>query len=443
MKKLFGTDGIRGEYGTYPIDLEAIFRLGKAAGNHFGGKCLIGRDTRESGTVIEKVLVEGLILQGVDVYLLGIMTTPGVSFLAKNLGMDFGIVISASHNPHQDNGIKFFDKNGLKLDGDTESKIEKLFFEDDFKETNFKETGEKGKVYLVEEKKESYIGFLKNASTSLGGLKIVLDCANGAAYQIAPQVFSELGAEVITVNDSPDGKNINNKCGAVYPELLKDKVLGEKADAGITLDGDADRIILLDEMGEVIDGDYILAIVGAYLKERNMLKNNLIVGTVMSNMGLEKGLEKQGVKLIKARVGDKYVVEEMLEKDCVLGGEQSGHIIFSDYVNTGDGILSALQILKIMKEKRQKLSELSLVMEKYPQVLINVKVKEKKEIGMMEKVSLKIKEAEDRLGSDGRVLVRYSGTQNLLRVMVEGKEQEMIEKYAQEIVEEVKDEIGV
>ncbi len=439
MKKLFGTDGIRGEFGKYPVDLETIFKLGQAAAGYFGGKCLIGRDTRESGTAIEKVLVEGLVSEGVDVYLLDVITTPGVSYLIKNLGMDFGIVISASHNPYRDNGIKFFDKDGFKLNDDVESEIEELFFKD-----SFKETAGKGKVYQIEEeKKKNYIEFLKSTTINLEGLKIVLDCANGAAYQTAPKVFSELGAEVIVVNNSPDGRNINDKCGAVHPELLKEKILKEGADVGITLDGDADRVILLSEKGVVVDGDFILAIAGTHFKEKNQLKNNLVVGTVMSNMGLEKGLERQGAGLIKTKVGDRYVVEEMLKKGCVLGGEQSGHIIFSDYANTGDGILSALQILKIMKEKGKKLSELSSVMEKFPQILINVEVKEKKKLNEMEGAVLKIKEIEEKLNGEGRVLVRYSGTQNLLRVMVEGKEQEMIENYAWEIAEEVRKEIGI
>lgn len=433
MKKLFGTDGIRGEFDKYPMDLETVFKLGKAAGECFGGKCLIGRDTRESGQIIEKSLADGLISRGIDVYLSGIFTTPGVSYLTKTLGMDFGIVISASHNPYQDNGIKFFDKEGFKLNKDTEIKIEELFFEN-----TFKETVEKGNIYLIEGKNEGYTTFLKSASGDLNGLKIVLDCANGAAYQIAPQVFSELGAEVLVVNNCPDGKNINLNCGAVHPESLKEKILEENADLGITLDGDADRLILLDETGEIVDGDYILAITGIYFKEKGLLKNDLVVSTVMANMGLEKSLEKQGIKLAKTKVGDQYVMEEMLKSGSVLGGEQSGHIMFSEHSNTGDGILSALQVLKIMKEKRKKLSELSLVMEKYPQTLINVEVKEKKKIEEMEGVSLKIKEVGERLGGDGRVLVRYSGTQNLLRVMVEGKEQKVIEDYAGEIVNEVK-----
>ncbi len=433
MKKLFGTDGIRGEFDKYPMDLETVFKLGKAAGECFGGKCLIGRDTRESGQIIEKSLADGLISRGIDVYLSGIFTTPGVSYLTKTLGMDFGIVISASHNPYQDNGIKFFDKEGFKLNKDTEIKIEELFFEN-----TFKETVEKGNIYLIEGKNEGYTTFLKSASGDLNGLKIVLDCANGAAYQIAPQVFSELGAEVLVVNNCPDGKNINLNCGAVHPESLKEKILEENADLGITLDGDADRLILLDETGEIVDGDYILAITGIYFKEKGLLKNDLVVSTVMANMGLEKSLEKQGIKLAKTKVGDQYVMEEMLKSGSVLGGEQSGHIMFSEHSNTGDGILSALQVLKIMKEKRKKLSELSLVMEKYPQTLINVEVKDKKKIEEMEGVSLKIKEVGERLGGDGRVLVRYSGTQNLLRVMVEGKEQKVIEDYAGEIVNEVK-----
>jgi phosphoglucosamine mutase len=438
MKKLFGTDGIRGEFSKYPMDLETVFKLGKAVGEYFGGKCLIGRDTRESGPIIEKALVDGLISRGIDVYLSGIITTPGVSYLTKTLEMDFGIVISASHNPYSDNGIKFFDKDGFKLSRDTESKIEELFFENAFKETT-----KKGKIHWIDNEKDEYLNFLKNSGGNLNGLKIVLDCANGAAYRIAPIVFTEfLGAEVMVVNNCPDGKNINEKCGAVHPELLKEKILEYGADIGITLDGDADRVILLDETGKVVDGDYILAISGIYLKEKGLLKNDLVIGTIMANIGLEKSFERHGITLAKTKVGDQYVMDEMLKRGSIIGGEQSGHIIFSEYINTGDGILSALQVLKIMKEKEKKLSELRLVMEKYPQTLINIKVKEKKKIEEMGAVSLRIKEVEKRLGNEGRVLVRYSGTQNLLRVMVEGKEQEMIEKCAYGIVEEVRREIG-
>lgn len=453
-RKLFGTDGIRGEFGKEPLDLGTMRKLGKTAGRFFKGKCLIGRDTRESGELIEKELVEGLVSQGVDVYLLGIISTPGVSWLVKELGMDFGIMITASHNPYQDNGIKFFNKEGFKLSDGVEGEIEDVFFESDFgkgvkgSENREREKGvvledEKGDVYQIESKKKKYVEFLKGLIPDLKGMKIVLDCANGAGYEIAPLVFEELGADIVVVNNQPDGKNINEQCGAMHPGLLKEKVVESGADVGITLDGDADRVIMLDEKGEVVDGDYLMAIMALKMMEKKELGEDTLVVTKYSNLGLVKAIEEAGGKVGMVENGDRYVLEEMKRLGSNLGGEQSGHFIFLDHNQTGDGVVSGLQILKIMKERGKKLSELCLVMEKFPQVLVNVEVEEKKELAEMAGVMRKIKEVEEKLGSEGRVFVRYSGTQNLLRVMVEGKDEKEIGNYAQKIVMEVRKEIGV
>lgn len=413
MKKLFGTDGVRGKFNQYPMDLETISKLVRAAAIFFQGKkCLIGRDTRESGEIIEKELVKTLTSLGVDVFLLGVCTSPGTAFLTKRLEMDFGIVISASHNPYHDNGIKFFNKLGFKLTDQEEEEIEGLF------DAPFP-IGE-GDTFDIARKIPLYLDLLKESGCDLTGLKIVLDCAHGAASHIAPEVFYELGAEVIVVNNSPTGININDNCGATCPENIRERVLQEQADVGITLDGDADRVMLLDEAGKVLDGDAILSIVG----------QDKVVGTVLSNIGLEKH-----VGLLRSQVGDRYVVQEMLRNNIKIGGEPSGHLIFLDYNNTGDGILSALQVLKKMKEESKKLSELN-TFEPSPQIAINVGVKEK--LPLSSEIKDKIKEVEEKLGSEGRVLVRYSGTQNLLRVMVEGRNKDIIENYAQEIADLVK-----
>jgi phosphoglucosamine mutase len=435
--ELFGTDGIRGKFGGELLNLDSIKKLGLAAGKVFSGKkCLIGRDTRESGEIIEKELLKNLTSQNVSVGMLGIIPTPGVAYLVKKLGYDFGIIISASHNPFTDNGIKFVDSNGFKLSSEMEREIENEYLTDDFKDN------EKGNVEKLNNNVNDYLDFLKEQGLDLSGLKIVLDCANGAAYEIAPKIFKELGAEVIVLNNKPDGKNINESCGAVHPELIINDVIVQQADLGITLDGDADRLMLIDDKGKVIDGDYILAIAGKYLNEKGLLKNSTVVSTVMANFGLGKCFESLGINLIKTKVGDKYVVREMKDHDYILGGEQSGHIIFSNLLNSGDGTLSALQILKVIKESGKSLSELSSILTKYPQVLINVKVREKKNLQDVPIVMDKIEEVEQKISGDGRVLVRYSGTENLLRVMVEYKDESLVSNYAQEIVDVVKTELG-
>ncbi len=447
-RKLFGTDGIRGKANTYPMTVDIAMKVGKAAGLIFRNgnkksKMVIGKDTRLSGYMIESALAAGLLSMGLDVYFVGPMPSPAIAHLTKSFAADAGVVISASHNPYEDNGIKFFDANGFKLPDDVEEKIEQLTLSE-LNTDNI--TGEDvGKAHRIGDARGRYIEFAKSSidNMSLSGLKIVLDCANGAAYHITKHILTELGSEVVLRNANPDGKNINEKCGALYPELLKEEVLRNNANLAIALDGDADRVILVDEKGEVIDGDQMLAIAALEFMKEGKLKKNTLVATQYSNFGLVKAVENAGGKVVLASCGDRYVIEEMRKNGYNLGGEQSGHLIFLDHSTTGDGTISALQILKIMKKSGKKLSELASVMNKYPQVLINVDVKEKRDFQEMDGVTRKIKEVESQLGSEGRVFIRYSGTQNRLRIMLEAKESFAIGNYAQEIAEEFKREIGL
>lgn len=447
-RKLFGTDGIRGKANTYPMTVDIALKVGKAAGIIFRNgskksKVVIGKDTRLSGYMIESALAAGLLSMGLDVYFVGPMPTPAIAHITKSFAADAGVVISASHNPYEDNGIKFFDADGFKLPDDIEEKIEQLALSD-LNTDNI--TGDNiGKAHRINDARGRYIEFAKSSinNLSLKGLKIVLDCANGAAYHVAKYILTELGAEVIIKNNFPDGKNINYKCGALYPELLKDDVLLENADLAIALDGDADRIIMLDEQGNVVDGDEMMCLSALEMIKENKLRQNTLVATEYSNLGLRKAVERAGGKVVLTDVGDRYVIEEMRKNGYNFGGEQSGHIIFLDHSTTGDGIISALQILKIMKKTGKKLSELAVCMEKYPQIIFNVGVREKKSFEEMPSVRRKIKEIEQHLGKEGRVFVRYSGTQNKLRIMLEGKIKEELEDYARQIAEEVKKEIGV
>ena len=417
-RKIFGTDGIRGVANQYPMTPEMALSLGKAIAQFFmkkNGKTVkvvIGKDTRLSGYMLESALQSGLVSMGARVLLVGPMPTPAIADLTKSLNANAGIVISASHNPAQDNGIKIFNCKGFKLTDAQEKEIEQLIFNKEINGTQI------GKAFRIDDAKGRYIEFAKASikSLSLKGLKIVLDCANGAAYHIAPEIFSELGAEVVTLNNQPDGLNINLECGATHPEVIQKAVVKEKADLGIALDGDADRVIVCDEKGKLVDGDHIIAICALHLKEKDRLKNNAVTVTVMSNAGFNEAMEKAGIKVYRAAVGDRYVLELMQKEGSNLGGEQSGHIIFSDYATTGDGIITALQLMSIMKTKGKKLSELASVMTTYPQELINIKVKEKKPLDELKSVQEKIKQAEEKLGKSGRVLVRYSGTENKARV---------------------------
>ncbi len=449
MGKLFGTDGIRGVANAYPMTPEVVLDVGKAVAYVFKEKCgkekpkfVIGKDTRLSGYMLENALISGIVSVGADVLLVGPMPTPAIAHLTKSLNADAGIVLSASHNPAEDNGIKIFSEDGYKLPDNVEDEIEKHVLSGTVKTEHIK-GGLIGKVHRIDDARGRYIEFAKASvnSMSLKGLKIVLDCANGAAYNTAPHILSELGAEVVVLNDKPDGLNINLDCGALHPEKMMEIVKKEKADIGIALDGDADRVIVCDEKGRNVDGDHIIAICAINMKENGTLKKNHVVVTIMANKGFDIAMEKKRIKAVKTKVGDRYVVDEMRKKGYVLGGEQSGHIIFSNYTTTGDGIVSALQLLKVIKERREKLSKLAACMTPLPQVLVNVEVKEKKDISRL-KVNKNIKSAELKLGGKGRVLVRYSGTQNLCRIMIEGENKREIQKMANDIAKDMKKEIG-
>jgi phosphoglucosamine mutase len=451
MRKLFGTDGVRGKANTFPMTADLALKLGQAAAmvlrKHAKDpkgkiRALIGKDTRKSGYIFEYALTAGLCSMGIDVYLVGPMPTPAISHLTKSFAADFGIVISASHNTASDNGIKFFSKEGFKLPDEIEAEIESLL------DSNIDTTAingiHVGKAVRIDDAAGRYIEYTKNSikNMSLSGIKMVLDCANGAAYKVAPPIFRELGAEVIVLNNQPDGLNINEKCGSLYPEVIKEAVLKHKADIGIALDGDADRVIMVDEAGNDVDGDHIMAMCALDMKQRKKLNKDTVVVTVMTNIGFDIAMKKAGIKFIKANVGDRYVIEEMRKGNYSLGGEQSGHIIFFNRSTTGDGTLSALQVLALMKSTGKKLSELARCMTSYPQVLKNIMVKEKKPLDQLPGVMKSISDAEKRLGSEGRVLVRYSGTENKCRVMLEGKDMAEITLLADDIISKIRKEIG-
>lgn len=445
---LFGTDGIRGKANVYPMTADIALRLGQAAGKIFKKekekiKVIIGKDTRVSGYIFENALTAGLCSMGVDVYLVGPMPTPAIAHLVRSFAADAGIVISASHNPAQDNGIKFFDNLGYKLADKMEAEIEELVQSGDFSTSEF--TGKKvGKAYRISDANGRYIEFAKNSvkNMKLDGLNVVLDCANGAAYRVAPLIFRELGADVSVYGNTPDGFNINNECGALHPEVIRDAVLGQGADIGIALDGDADRVIMVDENGEGVDGDEIIALCAFYLNGRSKLKDDAVVVTVMTNLGFEKALQGKNIDVHRTDVGDRYVIEKMRESGIMLGGEQSGHIIFAHHNTTGDGTIAALQVLGIMKKTGKKLSELKKCITKYPQVLESFHVTEKKPIESMPEVANTIEQVKSELGDEGRVLVRYSGTENKCRVMVEAKDEKITQQAADRIVEAIKREVG-
>ncbi|MCB9358550.1 phosphoglucosamine mutase [Candidatus Woesearchaeota archaeon] len=445
-KRYFGTDGIRGKANVYPMTAEFALRFGqglarflKRSENKKEYKVIIGKDTRVSGYMFESALEAGIVSQGVDVLLVGPMPTPAVAHLTKSMNADAGIMISASHNPAEDNGIKVFGSDGYKLPDEIELEIEKEIDGIDH-DGNIKI----GKARRVNEALGRYIEFAKSSikSYSLEGLRIVIDCANGAAYNVAPSIFSELGAEIIAVNTEPDGENINKGCGALYPGKISKIIVDNKADFGIALDGDADRIIVCDEKGNILTGDHILAMLAEDLNNKKMLRSNKIVITLMSNLGLKEFLNNKGIDYIETKVGDRYVIEEMKKKSINLGGEQSGHIILSDYVTTGDGIITGLNIAKIIQEYKIPLSQLSDGMQVYPQELINVKVKEKKEINDLKAYAL-IDESQKELENEGRIIVRYSGTENLCRVMVEAKDEDKARNIAIKIAKSITEEIGI
>jgi phosphoglucosamine mutase len=379
---------------------------------------------------------------GMDVYLVGPMPTPAIAHLVRSFAADIGIVISASHNPAEDNGIKFFDKNGFKLPDKTEEEIEELVLSGKIDTTSIP-LDKYGKAYRIDDAQGRYIEFAKGSigNTSLKGLKVVLDCANGAAYKVAPLILAELGADVVVFGNKPDGLNINKDCGALHIGLIKGAVLGHNADVGIALDGDADRIIMVDENGEEFDGDRIMACIAIDMKKSGTLKKDTLVATDYSNLGLDEAMGKHGIKVIRAKNGDRYVVEKLREIKGSLGGEKTGHIIIMDANSTGDGTLTGLHMLRILKQGK-RLSELQSIMKSYPQVLENVKVREKKPFEKMKNVTKAVGRAEDALKGSGRVFIRYSGTENKCRVMIEGKDESLVKKLCKEIVAEIKKEIG-
>ncbi len=440
MRRLFGTDGVRGVANIYPMTTEIAMQIGRGLAflvkdMKHGHRIVIGKDTRLSGYMFENALAAGICSMGVDILLVGPLPTPGIAFITTSMRADAGVVISASHNPFQDNGIKIFSRNGFKLPDKQELKIEDLIFSQKMAALRPVEE-EIGKATRIDDARGRYIVFLKNTipkSYTLDDFHIVLDCAHGATYGVAPSVFEELGAKVTTLGVSPDGKNINHECGALHPQLMAEKVKEVGADIGIALDGDGDRLIVADEKGNIIDGDHVMAICAADLLSRRKLKKKTLVATVMSNMGLEVAMQRVGGKMVRTQVGDRYVVEEMRQNGYNFGGEQSGHLIFLDRNTTGDGILAALQLLAIMIKHGKPISELATIMESFPQVLKNVRTSQKLQVNMVPDLEKTITSMETKLGNDGRILVRPSGTEPVLRVMVEGKDEDRINTMADEL----------
>jgi len=449
MRKLFGTDGVRGVANLEPMTSEIAMQLGRAAAHIFMRRAgrhqvVIGKDTRLSGYMLESALTSGICSMGVDVLLVGPMPTPAIAFLTRSLRADAGVVISASHNPYQDNGIKFFSNEGFKLPDELEARIEQLIVSDEIK--HLRPTADAiGKAYRIGDAEGRYIEFVKRSlprDLDFQGVKLVVDCANGAAYKVAPAVLRELGADIEVIANTPDGMNINDHCGAVHPERLQEAVRRHGAHIGIALDGDADRAIFVCEQGKIVDGDHVMAALGLDLHGQGRLASQTVVGTVMSNFGLELAMKKAGINLMRTPVGDRYLMERMLADGYNFGGEQSGHFIFLDHNTTGDGLISALQILSLMKRTGKPLSELAKAMTAVPQVLLNVKVKHKPDLNQIPDIQQAIKSAEATLNGSGRVLVRYSGTEALLRIMVEGERDSTIREVADHLADIVRARIG-
>jgi len=447
--RLFGTDGVRGTANVYPMTAEVALALGQAVAHVFRGgsgmhRILIGKDTRLSGYMFEDALAAGISSMGVNVIQVGPMPTPAMAFLTTDMRCDAGVMISASHNPYQDNGIKFFAHDGFKLPDAVEDQIEQLILSGDLE--GLRASPEAiGRARRIEDAEGRYVVFLKKTfplDLDLEGLRVVLDCANGAAYKVGPTVLAELGAEVIAMGVEPDGMNINLDCGSLHPERMAAKVREVRADVGIAVDGDADRVLLISEKGEVVDGDALLALCARDLVERQALRGGAVVATVMSNLGLERALGELGVDLIRTRVGDRYVVEEMRRGGYVLGGEQSGHIVFLEHNTTGDGLLTGLQVLAIMKRKERPLSELADCMERFPQVLVNVGVSVRRPIDELVAFQRRLAAVERELGDRGRVLIRYSGTEAKARVMVEGEDERRVHEMARELADDLVRELG-
>jgi phosphoglucosamine mutase len=438
-RKYFGTDGVRGQVGQHPMTVEFALRLASAAARVLapeGGTALVGKDTRLSGYMFEAALEAGFVAAGVDVQLIGPLPTPGIAYLTQKFGCRFGVVISASHNLYEDNGIKFFDAHGSKLSDELEEAIESFLDEPALT----RESIHLGRAVRVDKSRVVYQEFCASVlprGLDLAGLKIVVDCANGAAYKVAPRVLSDLGAEIIPLGASPNGRNINLRCGSTAPELLQATVPAVGADVGIALDGDGDRLVMVDHLGRIADGDQLLYVIASDRKRNGALRGP-VVGTVMSNLGLQQQLEAEGIEFLRAKVGDRYVLALLKERGGELGGETSGHLLCLDRTTTGDGLISALEVLSVMKRTGRPLAELVAAMSKFPQVMINVRVKQRIDPGRTASIQDAVRRVEDALAGSGRVVLRASGTEPVIRVMVEGREEAVASRYANELAETVK-----
>ena len=441
-RKFFGTDGVRGHVGREPMTVEFALRLASAAARVLapeGGRALVGKDTRLSGYMFEAALEAGFVAAGVDVNLIGPLPTPGIAYLTQRFGCSFGVVISASHNAYDDNGIKFFDSSGSKLSDETEERIEELLGEPALTLESMK----LGRAVRVDKSRTIYQEFCASTiprGTDLSGLKIVIDCAHGAAYKVAPRVLADLGAEIIPIGCSPNGRNINLRCGSTAPELLQLTVSGVQADVGIALDGDGDRLVMVDHLGRLVDGDRLLYVIALDRRRQGELRGP-VVGTVMSNLGLEQALRAEGIEILRAAVGDRYVLDLMKRHGGVLGGETSGHLLCLDRTTTGDGLVSALQVLAVMKRTGRTLAELAAGMPQFPQVMVNVKVRERIDPRQSPAIQGHVQRVEAALGGKGRVVLRASGTEPLIRVMVEGEEEEAVTRHAHELAETVRQSV--
>lgn len=449
MKPLFGTDGIRGEAGQFPLDAATVSAIGYSLASHLSKtsgapEIVIGRDTRESGDWLERALIDGATRAGGQCLSAGVITTPGVAFLTRKLGADAGVVISASHNPYQDNGIKIFAPSGKKMDDSVERVIEVDIFAGvppEHPSSDLKPPPPEQEETL----QEQYLAFLSDQigeGLDLKGLRVVIDCANGASSSLAPTLFQRLGAQTIAINANPDGRNINLNCGSLHIDSLREHVLKEKADLGVAFDGDADRSLFVDEKGNFVDGDATLWVLANYLRAHGRLKDDTVVATVMSNIGLEIAFRAAGIKLIRTDVGDKYVLDELLHLNASLGGEQSGHIILPELSLAGDGMITALSLIRALRESGKSLRQVTAGFQAYPQILLNVRVREKRPFADLPLVQTAVAEVEKELANKGRLLLRYSGTEALARVMIEGENQRQIESYAQKIASTIKQEIG-
>ena len=442
---LFGTDGVRGRVNSFPMLPDMALRIGLAAGSYFRTqkrrhRVVIGKDTRLSGYVYESALTAGLAASGMDVFQVGPLPTPAIAFLTRNMRADFGIVISASHNPFHDNGIKLFDSNGFKLQDSVEDIIAEMVLDPDW-EWDYPEPSDVGRAYKITDAPGRYIVAIKNSfpnKLTLDGVRVVIDCAHGANYKVAPMALRELGADVVAIGCEPDGLNINYQCGSLYPEVVAAKVKETRADIGLALDGDADRLIVVDEKGNTLHGDQIMAICAQDLMQKKALPHNKLVATVMSNMALEVFMREQGGELIRTNVGDRYVVEAMREHGAVLGGEQSGHLVFMEYGTTGDGLLAALQLLRIMRERNKPVSALADQLHLYPQKLTNIKVPVRVPFEEKTEIVEALQAAESKLGTRGRVLLRYSGTEPLIRLMVEAEDETLVDTLSDELAAVIK-----